>query len=166
MSTRMTFVEMIVGNTEEAQVAAVPADDVIGIVTVIQRGVAATVLESEIGTDIAKGMVTMAEVRSAIEIMEAVEISIIEIEIGIEIGIVKEIAIGNEIEEAHQAITGKETDIGGETVVAKITIIIEKLVDQNIIMTIPKNAPNVGIMTTSEIGRERMPEKRRAWLTV
>ena len=162
----MTFVEMIVGNAEEAQAAAVPADGVNGIVTVIQRGDAETVLESEIGTDIAKGMVTMAGVRAAIEIMEAAGISIIEIEIGIEIGIAKGIAIGSEIEETHRVITGKETDIGGETVVAKITIIIEELVDQNITMTIPKSAPSVGIMATSEIGRERRPEKRRAWPTV
>jgi hypothetical protein len=167
-STRMTYVEMAKGSAVEAQVAAVPADDVneivIGIGTGIQRGAAGTVLESETGTDTARGTVTMVEVK---EVIETKGISIIGIGIGIGIGI--DIVIGNEIGseigEAHRTITEKETGLGAERAAARTTISREELGDQSITIQTPKNVPSVGIEAVKEIGGERRQEKRRAWPT-
>lgn len=159
------------GNAVEARAAAVPADEITVIATVIQRGVAGTVLESEKGTGIARGMVTTVAA-GEIRCKEVVGISITEIEVGIEIGIgigigiEIGIVIGNEIGEAHRTIIGKETGLGGETAAARMTISIDELVDQGITQQIPKSVPSVGIIMVSEIGRERRPEKRRAWPTV
>jgi len=141
-------------------------------VSVIQRGVAETVLESETATEIAKEMVNTVAAEAAKEIryMEAVGISIPKIEIGTEIGIeiVIEIDIvigNNEIGEAHQTIIEIETGLGRETAVARKTSIKDELVDQSITSQIPKNVISEGIIAVRTIGRERRLEKRRAWPT-
>ena len=186
----MTFAVTRIESAEEEE-----ADGIIVSVSEIRRGAAGTVRESERGTDIGIEKATTVAAKAVREIREirctVAEGTIIGKETGIEIGI----TTGSEIEEAHRTITENATGLAVGTDATKKSSIdsacasvmtkndaVEKrttaraekmhqshnraLSEGGIIgILISKSGLITIIMDASEIGKERRPEKKRAWPT-